>query len=105
MSTPKQNLVGAAGVGLVLVGAWTGNVHKEITGGLFHGGSADQAHTGLKTVAVELVAVAIMTVIAGASDGAGNLMLVLVVALGILFAINNPHPFTSSTQQPQTKGA
>lgn len=100
--TGKQQLVGAAGVGLVLLEFWTSDAHSVITGGLFGSSSPTAGHSALKTFALELVFVGGATLIAGVSDGWANAMLALLVGLGLLFAINHPHPFQTAAAK---KGA
>lgn len=87
----KQDIVAAAGMGLIIADFWLGNSRAPIAAGIFGraGGSAGNAHADLKKYAGELLFVAVATLIAGVSDGAGSAMIAVMVALGVLWSIHH----------------
>jgi hypothetical protein len=91
----KQNLVAAGGLGLIAANFWLGGARQTVSAGLTKGaapGTATNAHTEIKRVALELLFVGVAVVIAGASDGAASAMLAVIVALFVLWAINHYAP-------------
>jgi hypothetical protein len=89
MATGKQTLVGFAGAGLIAANYVKGTDRASISTALFGGGSTSSAHTALVDLSTEVVAVLIATVIAGASDSAADVVLVLLVILWVLWLMNN----------------
>lgn len=86
--TGKQTLVGAGGAALVLVNYWVSPSRQTVSAGLFGTGSTSDAHRSLATLGGELLFVVVATMLAGLSDGFGSVMVAVIVALFVLFAIN-----------------
>lgn len=89
----KSQLVGVAGLGLIGANFWLGTQRQDLSGGLFtKSASAAQSaksHDSLKQLGAEILFVTVATVIAATSDSAGNAMLAVLVALGIVWAITH----------------
>lgn len=101
--TGKQTLVGAGGVGLVLVNYWTSETRSVVSGGLFTpGGDTGAAHRSLAVLGGELLFVMVATVLAGMSDSFGSVMVAVIAALFVLFAINHYGGGVQTTAAPST---
>lgn len=87
----QQQIVGAAGIGLVVANAWTGQQHKDLAALLSGGKDVDKAHAAAKQVGVELLGVGVLVLLAGAGRSAGNAAAAVIVALWVLWLIKrNP---------------
>lgn len=90
----EQQLVAAGGATLLGLYLWSsGGAHAIYqslsTGYKDHPGSVDDAaHAAVVAVGKSLLGIAAATLIAGASDGAGRMMLALVAGLLVLWLIN-----------------
>ncbi len=101
----KQQLVGLGGVGLIAVnfflksggGAQKGPVLSVVEVPGLAQNQLVQAHKTLIDLALELVAVAVLTVIAGVSDQAANLVLVVLVGLWLAWAMGKYAGFSMAT--------
>lgn len=82
----QQQLVGAAGIGLVVVNAWTGPQRQQLAG-MFAPKAPDtaDAHKAAKQIGAELIGVAVVTLLAGSSGPAGNAAAAIAVALWIVW--------------------
>lgn len=98
-----QTVVGAGGVGLVALNFWLGGQRSQVSAGLFGSGDPGVAHKALVTLGGEVLLVVVLTVLAGISDAWAAVMAVLIVGLGILWAIN--HYGSSSSSSAKTGGA
>jgi hypothetical protein len=83
------SIVGLGGAGLVFANFWLGNDKGTVAGGLFGSGDAASAHKVLLTLGGEMLFVIVATVLAGASDAIGTVMVVLIVGLWILWAMHH----------------
>lgn len=84
-----QTLVGAGGLALVAVNFWTSDDRQTVSSGIFtKSGDAHAAHLSLAKVFGELVFVVVAVVLAGLSNTWAMAMAAVVVALFVLFAIN-----------------
>lgn len=87
----QQNIVGAAGLGLVAANFWT-KQRAAVSAGAFNSSASSAAsekgHEALVTIGAELLFVGVATLLAGASASFGNAMIAVVIALGILWIIN-----------------
>lgn len=96
MSSGKQTLVAAGGLGLIAANFWLGGARQTVNAGLFTPGAAPgmatNAHTEIKRIALELLFVGVAVLIAGVSDGASSAMLAVIVGLFILWSINHFAP-------------
>lgn len=92
MATTKQQLIGAAGVGLIAANFWTGS-NKAAIGVLTKGdATSDQitaSHAALKAIGLEVLFVAVAVLIGGASNQLGTAMLTMIVALFVVWAITH----------------
>lgn len=93
MSTTKQQLVGVSGAGLVIANFWLGDARTVVRQAVGQASPSQaatvSAHAEIKKFFLELLFIAGATLIAGVNDGAGSAMLAMIVALGILFAIQH----------------
>lgn len=94
-----QQLVAVGGLGLAAVNFWTSNQRPLITGVLWGDAGADAAagHKALLGLGGELLLIAILTLVAGQSDGMATGMLAAVAALWVLWGI---HHYTGVTATP-----
>src|SRR5271169_5170339 len=100
-----STVVGFGGVALVGLNYWDGQQRADIAP-LFSGASsAPNAHVAFKEIGVELVFVIVATMLSGLSDSWGMGMCAVIVALFILWAINDttaPKGSTSSSPAPSS---
>lgn len=89
----QQGLVAVGGIGLIGANYWLGGARQTVkAGALTPGATTAQttaAHQQLKTVLIELMFVGVGVLLAGISDAAGSAALAVLVALGVLWAINH----------------
>lgn len=91
----KQQAVGALGAALVAANFWTGSNRPLVSAVVGKGSTpadAAAAHTALKSVGLELLFVAVATLLAGLSDGLAGAMIAVIVALFILWAVTHFGP-------------
>lgn len=90
MSSAQQQLVGAAGVGLVVANVWWGS-QRETLSALFDSSKpateTDVYHQAAKQVGVELLGVGALVLLSGVSGKAGNACCAALAALWVLFLI------------------
>lgn len=102
----KSQLVGAAGVGLIAANFWTGPNRAALGAGLFSknptSDAQDAAHEAFKQVGIELLAVAVLTIVASTSDNLASACLAIIVALFILWAMTHygAQPGTNAAVAP-----
>lgn len=92
----QQQLVGAAGIGLVVANVWTGPQRKSLAGVLGSSTAAVDtaaAHKTAKAIGGELLGVGALVLLAGASSSAGNAALIVLVALWVLWLTHRAAPF------------
>lgn len=93
----KQNLVAAAGIGLIAANFWLGGARQTVTAGSLKPGASGAAttasHTEVKKIAGELLFVGVAVLLSGISDAAGSAMLAVIVGLAVLWSI---HHYTST---------
>jgi hypothetical protein len=88
--TGKQTFVGAGGAGLVLLNFWTSPARQTVSSGVFtNSGDTAATHKSLAVLGGELLFVIVATLLAGMGDSFGSLMVAVIVALFVLFAINH----------------
>lgn len=80
-----QQLVGAAGIGLVAANLWTGKQRQQLAPLWAGSGDLAGAHTVAKQLGVELVAVAALTLVAGTGPSQAGACLAIVVALWLVW--------------------
>lgn len=86
----QQQLVGAAGVGLVVANAWTGTQRTDLAqlfGTPAPGAAVDgfAPHHAAKAIGAELIGVTALVLVAGAGTSAGNAALAAIACLWLLF--------------------
>lgn len=99
-----QQLVGAAGLGLVAVNAWT--TQRVDFRGVFGDGDIGQAHKAAKEVGAELIGVAVLVLVAGASQGGAQAALAVLACLWLVWLMRRggTTDSTSFSSTPIPKG-
>jgi hypothetical protein len=83
----QQQLVGAAGLGLVVANAWTGQQRHDLAAilGSGDGGDVAAAHAAARAVGVELLGVGALVLLAGSAGAAGNAAFAIIAALWLVW--------------------
>lgn len=104
MSAQAQ-MVGAAGVGLI-VANWATSDQRVIISGLWDG-SGDPAHQDVKKLGAQILGVGVLTLMAGSSGSAGNVAVAILAAFWLIWlmkwadakAKGQKHPTTPTLSQ------
>lgn len=96
-----SQLVGAAGVGLIVANAWTGPQHVKlasVVGGITAGGAGTpaDAHEAVKQLGIELLAVGALVLVAEQGDSAAHGALAAITCLWLIWAMRRPWGHTSA---------
>lgn len=86
----QQNLVGAAAIGLVVANVWNGGQRPALAAVVSGSGPTDGTHTAVKQVGIELLGAGVLTLVSGSSTRAGNIGLLIVTCLWILWFVHRP---------------
>lgn len=96
----SQQLAGAMGVGLIAANLWTGPQHTQLADLFTTQGDPAAAHPALKTLGLEILGVGALVLVAGSSEGAGHIAVIVLVALWVLWLFRRSgHPARPSTPQ------
>lgn len=93
----SQTLVGAGGVGLVIANFWFSPAKSQTSAGLFGSGDPAVAHKAILGLGGEILFVIVATMLAGISQTWATVMTLVIVGLGILWAIHHYSKSTTST--------
>lgn len=96
----KQTFVAGAGAALVLVNFWTSPQRSTIIGGIYGNGDPATAHQGLIKLGGEILFVVVATILAGLSDNFATIMVLVIVALFILWAMHHYGPKQTAPSHP-----
>lgn len=81
----QQQIVGAAGVGLIVANAWTGPQRAQLAGLAGGSGSTADAHTALKHLGAEAVGVGVLVLLAGGNAQAAGAAAIVLACLWLIF--------------------
>lgn len=81
----QQSIVAVGGVGLIGATFWMSGQRTSLDGLIWNKQSSPQAKSSLLQIAGESILVLILYLVAGGSDDAGNVSVVILVTLWILF--------------------
>jgi hypothetical protein len=87
----SQQLVGAAGLGLVVANAYTSQ-RAELSGLWSAQGDLSQAHTAAKQIGLETLGVGGLVLVAGVSNGAARTCLAVLGCLWVVFLMTRSAP-------------
>lgn len=87
----SQQLVGAAGIGLVIANAWTGRQRKDLApifDSSFPREADNLSKRAAKEIGAELLAVGVLVLLAGGSAAASGAALAVIAALWLVFLLH-----------------